>query len=144
MSAPYIIPFNHQPILTGASSSTYTVPSGKYARVTATLTCAAWVSARSAVNGSTGYSEGASSQSTTITIWLKAADAITVSNTNASGTSASSSLVTSVSTASILVNAATVSSISTPVSATATAGNTVTLSGSASVNYIYEEYNVIS
>lgn len=35
MSAPYIIPFNFQPVSTVASSSgTYTVPAGKYARVT--------------------------------------------------------------------------------------------------------------
>ena len=33
MSAPYIIPFNHQPVNTGRTTSTYTVPSGKYARV---------------------------------------------------------------------------------------------------------------
>jgi hypothetical protein len=34
MSAPYIIPFNHQPVTTGVSTSgTYTVPAGKYARV---------------------------------------------------------------------------------------------------------------
>lgn len=35
MSAPYIIPFNFQPVSTVASSSgTYTVPAGKYAKVT--------------------------------------------------------------------------------------------------------------
>lgn len=33
MSAPYIIPFNHQPVNTGVTASTYTAPSGKYARV---------------------------------------------------------------------------------------------------------------
>lgn len=33
MSAPYIIPFNHQPVNAGRSTGTYTVPAGKYARV---------------------------------------------------------------------------------------------------------------
>jgi hypothetical protein len=33
MAAPYIIPFNHQPVSTGSQTGTYTVPAGKYARV---------------------------------------------------------------------------------------------------------------
>jgi hypothetical protein len=33
MSAPMIIPFNFQPILTAITASSYTVPAGKYAKV---------------------------------------------------------------------------------------------------------------
>ena len=33
MSAPFIIPFNHQPVSTSIKTSAYTIPSGKYARV---------------------------------------------------------------------------------------------------------------
>jgi len=33
MSAPYVIPFNHQPSNTGSVTSSYIVPAGKYSRV---------------------------------------------------------------------------------------------------------------
>ena len=45
MSNAFFVPFNFQPVNTGRGneSSTYTVPSGKYARVTITLNIRAWM-----------------------------------------------------------------------------------------------------
>jgi hypothetical protein len=38
MSSPIIVPFNFQPVLSFAQGTTYTVPAGKYARITPTRT----------------------------------------------------------------------------------------------------------
>lgn len=38
MSAPIIVPFNNQPALTSFKTTSYTIPSGRYARVTPVIT----------------------------------------------------------------------------------------------------------
>jgi hypothetical protein len=149
MSAPYIIPFNHQPISTGVGSSTYTVPSGKYTR----LVVAVHTSAYGNVSQANQRVESMSNDSNTVTqaYWLKAGDVVTVSTTSASASASPStgatSFLRSSSIASVLINGSTVidsESYSHIEINNANTSVTVSISGNSSARYFYEEYNVIS
>lgn len=143
MSAPFIIPFNFQPVNTGASSSTYTVPLGKYARITATLTTTAYPSSLDLVTGQVYHSVG-NSNTTTFSIWLKSGDAVSVSNTAASRTSSVTDTITGISTALLKINSNTVASCSSAASFGSSSAFPKVIAGTSVVNYFYEEYNEIS
>lgn len=152
MSAPYIIPFNNQPVTTGAGTATYTVPSGKYARVTITLNTAIYFSASSATTVANFPPSGNTACDTVvISIWAKTGDAISFAAnspgaTSSAGATAAVAYLTSTSTMTALLNGTAFAKAS----ATATfitsnsASSTVTSEGAGSATYYYEEYNVIS
>lgn len=151
MSAPYIIPFNNQPVATGASSSTYTVPANKYARVTITLSVTAYASGTNDSAFGNTPAEGPSlADSKTIVIWAKAADAISFSTSAASASAtavtAQNRYATGTSSSSVRLNGATFSTIQvTAVGHTSNVNlSPVSVSGSAIGYLYYEEYNVIS
>jgi hypothetical protein len=82
MSAPYIIPFNHQPAATyqGTGAGTlYTVPSGKYARVTLT----AFASFTLATGG--GDTMQPNGNTNSISLWIKTGDVVGATIANSSG-----------------------------------------------------------
>lgn len=143
MSAPYIIPFNFQPIATGTVlNGSYTVPSGKYARVLINCHAMARISAATA-DGTIALSSNA--DSVVAEFWLKAGDAITTVATGATGGPSFSVHSFSQSTASI--NGVQCLIALAPVSGTndgTVPGNTLTISGSAGVSIRYEEFNQIS
>lgn len=149
MSAPYIIPFNHQPVNTGSGSSTYTVPSGKYARLRYTCNAQAWTMVTGGTSGNVTGTTSSSTDSCNGDIWLKAGDAITVSLSNPSGSvgPAASGTITATATAAILLNA----SIFARASCTSAmswiglgASTSMQKDGTTSVYFSYEEYNIIS
>lgn len=90
MSAPFFIPFNFQPVNTGRSSTTYTVPAGFYAQVQINL--AAYANATLANTDVQGlftpinYNSDSESDSRNISLFLKAGDVITFNSSVASGT----------------------------------------------------------
>lgn len=153
MSAPYIIPFNHQPSLTAAyANSGVTVPSGKYARIRFTLSVTAYLthSGGTAIGASIEIDK-TDSNCTTGDVWLKAGDVISVSNSAPSGsvvtTAGVVNNITATSTSSILLGGTIISSVSAVVSASWTgsaADRAVDRNGTANVYFSYEEYNVIS
>jgi hypothetical protein len=148
MSAPYIIPFNNQPANTGAGSSTYTVPSGKYTRLVVAVHTSAYGNV-SLINQVVDMSND--SNTVTQAYWLKAGDIVTVSTTSASAsnTPATGAVVflRASSIASVFINGTTVidsESYSYIQTGSTIAGVTISISGNSSARYFYEEYNVIS
>lgn len=141
MSAPYIIPFNQQPVNTGAGSSTYTVPSGKYARLTYNLYAVATVTCSIATNSPVNLSN---SDNLSGSVWLKAGDAITVGTSVPSGTSGSGAGISGSASASILLNATTFAQAIAGISSSGVTAATLTLGGSTGSLFMYEEYNAIT
>ena len=152
MSAPYIIPFNFQPVSTGASTSTYTVPSGKYARVVISLSSEIGVQTTAnpsgaPVVGESFFTDGSNSISKEF--WLKATDSVSLSTTSGSGTITSgtnaqvqkSSCVASatINGTSVLVSRSTASALMQTAAA-----YIASFVGNPSASVYYEEYNVIS
>ena len=93
MTVPLFVPFINKPDVTGqipvGLTTAYTVPSGKYARVTVMLSVTAGMSF-SFQSGNAGLSiadniDGARSE--TFSLWLKAGDVITISGTTAGSSS---------------------------------------------------------
>lgn len=171
MSAPYIIPFNHQPVSTGVSTN-YTVPSGKYARVVINLNASAACSQNDSLG--TGFSGAPSasvncqsdSKSNSIELWLKAGDNISFALQNAAGSAGFNSGFVG-NTAAVLFDAAAsesaavafhngneVASARAVAQASATVSGTfvmgtftmtyATFTGDTRGRIYYEEYNVIS
>ena len=139
MSAPYIIPFNFQPVATVAAGSTYTVPSGKFARVVATLTVSALV-------GASGGSNGAQSQTNTgvFEYWLKAGDVITVTGvTGATSGGAVTGVASATVTAEVTINGTTSATVGASASYTG-AGGSWSISGARRFEVLASEYNQIS
>jgi hypothetical protein len=150
MASPYIIPFNHQPVSSAAiSGGSYTCPAGKYARVVLTLSA----SARGTCNTLSVISNSTTSGlSSTQEFWLRAGQTITTSTTIASGSATPSSntsslLLSSDSIASATIGGVQVAKIMAPATiqvTSAVASTTLTMTGAASADFYYEEYNVIS
>ena len=148
MSTPYIIPFNHQPVNTGAGSSSYTVPLKKYARLVYTCNAQAWTMVTGGTSGNTSGTSSSANDTCNGEIWLKEGDIITVSLSNPSGSvgPATSGTITATATASILLN----SSVFARASCTSamswiglSASTSMSKDGTTSVYFSYEEYNVI-
>jgi hypothetical protein len=82
MANAFFVPFNFQPVNTGAGneSSTYTVPAGKYARVTVTLCVSAYAGSQSVINNSNDHIDSNSnSNSTSFEIFMNEGEALTFS-----------------------------------------------------------------
>jgi hypothetical protein len=147
MSAPFFIPFNNKPASVGSGTS-YTVPAGKYARVTYNMA----VNARGVLT--LGVPEIvtniSSSDSLNGVIWLNPGDAITAIKTAATGTTsiigtpAYSTLLYSTSTATVRVNGTDIAQIFAPTSIQFNGTGTTQLEGESVVNFHWEEFNVIS
>jgi hypothetical protein len=155
MSAPYIIPFNFQPVNSGTiNNASYTVPAGKYARVIATVQASARASrTMTAVPNSYIHSGYGGTDSKTVELWLRAGEVVTTTTTVASGTASNTintpASVVSASTAMLSVGGVGTCLVNVPAldttAATAVAGqSTSTLGGQATVIYRYEEFNIIS
>lgn len=152
-------PFNHQPVATVQDSSTsYTVPSGKYARATITLNVNAYVTTQTTNNNSDRFFYQQDSNSATISVWLAEGDVLSKSTSAASD---SLTTVTSINThddgsvqsvASVSVNngggAVKISEIRARCTALIQSGDTtvdsLTISGNADVNWHIEEYNELT
>lgn len=152
MAAPYIIPFNFQPVSTSSGSGTYTVPAGKYARITVTLNASVFMSSGSATTIGNFPSQGSSiSDSVVIDVWAKAGDAISFtssvpSSTSAAGTPSAVGFVSGTCTSSANLNGVAFgrARASTTLTSSNSASSTVTVTGSVDALYYAEEYNVIS
>jgi len=136
MTAPYVLPFDHHPVNTlTVDNDDYTVPAGKFARIIATLSVEAHVSAVSAAPTTISNGEN----STSLEFWADTGDVVDVSRTAAS---ASGTLYqTAQSVAAITFNTAIVGRIFANASAYLSSG-TSTITGTALVNYQVEEYNI--
>lgn len=145
------IPFNFAPINTGSTTSTYTVPSGKYARVLFSITSRTWIVP------STGNTDPNAncSDSNTVTgdIWLMSGDVVAMSSTIASGTFTNPSgagatiSATGSSSTRLTVNSSEASRVESMVSflfLSASSTPAVSLDGSASMSIFFQEYNNIS
>jgi hypothetical protein len=93
MPAPFIIPFNNQPVNTGVTAASYTVPAGKYARVIVSIGLTATFSnggsltnIGSTTSGSTNYGVNTGHFNDKIELWLKAGDVLAFTTSLASGT----------------------------------------------------------
>jgi len=89
MANQLFIPMTFMPVNTGAASNSYTVPAGKYAQVTITLTTAVKVNQDdyvSAIADVASYTAVPGSTTETVQIWLSSGDALTSSTSVASGT----------------------------------------------------------
>lgn len=172
MSAPYIIPFNHQPVATGIQENSYTVPSGKYARVTIPICLVAYcvgdnLNAGPGTANLTSISTFSDSKNERFEIWLKAGDQITTETILASGnatysfswtgatsgnrtdnsvgTTYSNIRINSVLLAQYLAVAqASVSITFNEASSGSASGTYASFSGSGTAKIFYEEYNQIS
>ena len=147
MAAPYIIPFNFQPANTGTVlNGSYTVPSGKYARVIINLSAMARISAATSDSDGGEYvAISSNSDSSTIEVWAVAAEAFTTSTSSASGGPGASTH--SISTASVSIGGTQLAIARAAASGIIGGGgadDNVTISGAASASMRYEEYNVIS
>lgn len=130
-----------QPVNTGAvSNGSYTVPAGKYARVSATLsTYIAAISGAITSGGVPAFcTPGQSSHS--VELFLKSGDVLSVSNVAGNINSGNNDMALgAVCTASLLLNGTLVSRSSSSISLCSTGGTTY-LNGSPTVNYSYAEY----
>lgn len=147
MSAPYIIPFNHWPSATSeGSSSTYTVPTSKYARVTISLIASFSIAVSAASNGASVQQPVPICQ--VVSLWLRAGDVLVTSTTGtgAGGSVASNTYAAYSSSALATVNASAVASVSAIGGYNNGTGGsfTTTLTNSNAAYYHVEEYNVIS
>jgi len=152
MGNAFFVPFNFQPVNTGAGNegSTYTVPSGKYARVTITMCVSAY--ARNAFLAA--QSESADSNSTsnavTLTIFMDDGEALTFSATAANTSDTGGSGNFSISDDSVIsarVDGVDISQIRCHAAIhgfTSAGTHSVYIDGTAEANFRYEEYNKIS
>lgn len=127
MSATIVVPFNHQPVSSASGDTTYTCPSGKYARVT----CSVSVSATCfSTTTDQSFAVGNSSNVAPF-FWLKATDVLAFSV----GSATSGSPFT---TASITINSNTVAQFRVRVP------DSGTIAASVFTWFYAEEYNVIT
>lgn len=172
MPAPFIVPFNNQPVNTGVTTASYTVPAGKYSRVIVTVGLTASVSKSPVASATTGaaaqagsYTANQGSFNDKLELWLKAGDVLSFTTSVASGAVSATSITT---VASGVYFRATSSSTQTTISLNASALATFyataqigfyyvpqttvvstavdigTFTGAASVVTHFEEFNVIS
>ena len=161
MSAAFVIPFNHQPASTGVAASTYTVPSGFYARVIVNvgLSASAALTNLSSTELLQAYGVNPGNSNNSVELWLKAGDVVAVSATNASGTATVTAAAgnkytdskNASTTATITKNVTTIATFYATSSAyiSATFGgagslSSATFSGSSTVAISYEEFANIS
>lgn len=143
MSSPYIMPFNNMPANTGAGSTTYTVPAGKYARVTISIEAAFNIELTSQ---QITYPT-ISCQSQIFTVWMRAGDVLSGSLTGATaGTVSANSHFSRSSGANALINSSVIGTTVAIFNGYNTGGSTATVSVTNRNNffYWYEEFNVIS
>ena len=172
MAAPIVVPFNNQPINTGVTTASYTVPAGKYSRVIVSIGLSAQFSKTPTSNETTGANSQTGSYMSTpasfndkLELWLKAGDVLAFTTTTASGTitvpsttlAASGQLLRvaqSSTSASITLNASSLATFyaTSQVSFQQSPGTGVTstiltlgaFGGTATVVTHFEEFNVIS
>jgi len=81
MASTYFIPFNHEPVSIGTGTTSYTVPTGKYARVSISVSGVATTYSTTASQTyavSTNFNE-------TLELWLRPGAVVAVTLTNATG-----------------------------------------------------------
>lgn len=152
MTSRTIFPFDFSPVNTVGNSSSYTVPSGKYAKATITLDVSAYVS--NITGGAVGAYDTSinnDSNSATIEVWLDEGDALTKTTSVASGTDTASSspfvsFLSDKSTATVNVNGSSIAEVNASATGTAASNSTtsVTISGDANVRWFIQEYNKLT
>jgi hypothetical protein len=161
MSTPYIIPFNFQPVnVVSASSGSYTVPSGKYAKVTVVLSSQMAFSSLSGTATAVTNTNIFSSESghVVVDLYLKAGDVLSFSSSSGSGASVTTSggntsgsfVLSTSSSQSALVNSNTAAVARgyiggfISVQGTANSAMGVNVGTNNGFSYTAQEYNVIS
>jgi len=140
------VPFDHRPVATiPKSNAGYTVPAGKYARISGTITVVA--SANGTSNNGTQFGVAIQSQGSSVpfSFWLTEGDVVTIGSDSASGSFSSTVQTSGFSDARILINSVIVARVYASASGGYGIGSgTVTVSGSISggttINYLVEEY----
>lgn len=154
------IPFNHNPVDNKETTASYTVPSGKYAIVSVTLSVSAYGTVEESGTGgalSENAAVSSASDSTTVTLRLKTGEVLTKTENAASdtestsGSAAGKATASATSTAAALVNSVEVAEIDAAAFAYGYDANggagihlTATVSGTAKVHWHIAEYNNIT
>lgn len=143
-------PFDFNPSLTSQSAASYTVPAGRYAIATVTLSVSAFVDETGANVNVADIQVSNDSQSTTLYLHLNTGDALTKSTSAASGSQiggvsvVDTAYITGTSLARVYVNATSVGEISCHgfgAFRTSVSGQfTVNISGTATVMWQIAEY----
>jgi len=153
MANNFLNPFNFNPVNVDSDSSTYTVPTGKYAHATITLSVTA-EGHISDVGGTTvgSNTSSGSSNSAVIQVWLMDGDALTKAtvDANASDTSDAggndSAIAVDDSEARVLLNATVISEVKARGSAgggeNGSGSITADVTGTASVTWCIQEFDV--
>lgn len=147
MSAPFIIPFNFQPVNSGTIyNGTYTVPANKYARVVVTLSASARIFSTSLVpDGGESIAISNSSDSLSLEVWARAGEVFSASVSAPAPAAAAS--VNIIASAVAILGGQQLASVYAPASGAifpAGGNDTVSANSNADVTFRYEEFNQIS
>lgn len=160
MPAKYFVPFNHMPVNSGQSNTTYTVPIGYYARVSVSVIVNAFALATNTAITASGFSYAANSDTSnqSFEFWIEPGMEIAFSTSHASGTASVTSggsgnyLDASSGSSSVFVTidgdivgtvTATASASFAGTYASPATDNYASFSGSSSCVFYYEEYPMV-
>lgn len=153
MANSFFVPFNNQPVNTGrgSDSNSYTVPSGKFARVTITLCARAYVNNMPDVGGGVA-SIACGEDSTTLVIYMDEAEVLDFTASNASGSNGNGNDTANVNAHSQIsadIGGSPIARVFAQANAYARItsgafGSDWTISGDTEAYFRYEEYNKIS
>lgn len=157
MSNAFVFPFNYNPSDNKESSTSYTVPAGKYAIMSATLSVSAYGSFTGIDSNNVDENATSSSTSTTIQLYLKTGSVVTKTETpattsvNAGSGGTGRVFASGTSFAQLLVDGTEVSTIEcgaiaslTDIDAVAGISSTADVSGTATVDWHIAEYDAIT
>lgn len=150
MANAFFVPHNNQPVNTGRGDhgDTYTVPSGKFARVTITMMVTAYVNLQTE-QSTNGIGSTADSSTETIVIYMDESEVLSFTTSSASA-SVNSSGNYSISDTGTVYARIGGSNIAGCIAAASACGNTggnannSSITGTSEAYFRYEEYNKIS
>jgi hypothetical protein len=157
MSNSFVLPFNYEPAATVQTSSSYTVPAGKYAIAKITLNASVFLADETSIaaNGDSHVSFSGGNESKQVDIVLKTGDVLTkvetAANKTVTLTAAATTTANAVSLASILVNTGAGAVLVSRIRAAGSlfvinigSADTIDIDGFAEVHWHIQEYNIIS
>jgi len=157
MSAPFIIPFNMQPVSHQTGTGTYTCPAGKYAKVTVFIrgTATGVIGNGGAVDYLDMPIITSDSFNSVFDVWVKSGDTIAATLTNPSTVGNTGAVligqheyITAQVNASVAHNGTTIGTFAAKASCgckyKTIASNILSISGTSGFNYFAQEFNIIS
>ena len=151
MSSKFILPFNNQPASSQKGTGTYTCPTGKYARVSISVSGTVVIAPSSATaSASDTVCPDSDSFAHTFDVWVKAGDTISATATAASGTTsisaASSGTRSSQTTIDVKHNSSSIGFFYAQAQAYmySTGAGSLTSGGSTSFVWFAQEYNELT